>query len=101
MKSKSNYEKRLEYNNTYNRNNYRSFSMRLHNENEADLIEWIESQDSVKEYLLSLVRKDIEKSKKKEKKKRNHLKIRCYACMLHTQSSIKQNKKNVYEFYLS
>ena len=43
MKSKSNYEKRLEYNNTYNRNNYRSFSMRLHNENEADLIEWIES----------------------------------------------------------
>ena len=41
MKSKSNYEKRLEYNNTYNRNNYRSFSMRLHNENEADLIEWI------------------------------------------------------------
>lgn len=63
MKSKSNYEKRLEYNNTYNRNNYRSFSMRLHNENEADLIEWIESQDSVKEYLLSLVRKDIEKSK--------------------------------------
>lgn len=88
MKSKSNYEKRLEYNNTYNRNNYRSFSMRLHNENEADLIEWIESQDSVKEYLLSLVRKDIEKSKKKEKKrKRNHLKNRCYACMLHTQSS--------------
>ena len=39
-------------------------------ENEADLIEWIESQDSVKEYLLSLVRKDIEKSKKKEKKKK-------------------------------
>lgn len=68
MKSKSNYEKRLEYNNTYNRNNYRSFSMRLHNENEADLIEWIESQESVKEYLLSLVKKDIEKSKKKEKK---------------------------------
>ena len=58
MKSKSNYEKRLEYNNTYNRNNYRSFSMRLHNENEADLIEWIESQGSVKEYLLSLVKKD-------------------------------------------
>ena len=44
MKSKSNYEKRLEYNNTNNRKNYRSFSMRLHNENEGDLIEWIESQ---------------------------------------------------------
>lgn len=87
MKSKSNYEKRLEYNNTYNRNNYRSFSMRLHNENETDLIEWIESQDSVKEYLLSLVRKDIENLKRK-KRKRKHLINRCYACMLHTQLSI-------------
>ena len=76
MKSKSNYEKRLEYNNTYNRNNYRSFSMRLHNENEADLIEWIESQGSVKEYLLSLVKKDIEKSKKKEKKNKKKLSIK-------------------------
>ena len=34
------------------------------------IMEYSESQDSVKEYLLSLVRKDIEKSKKKEKKKK-------------------------------
>ena len=81
MKSKSNYEKRLEYNNTYNRNNYRSFSMRLHNENEADLIEWIESQGSVKEYLLSLVKKDIEKSKKKEKKNKKKSSKKQILCM--------------------
>ena len=66
---KEDYEKRLEYNNTYNRNNYRSFSMRLNNTKEEELIKWLESKDSVKEYLLSLVIKDMEKSQKKDSKK--------------------------------
>jgi hypothetical protein len=66
---KDDYEKRLEYNNTYNRNNYRSFSMRLNNTKEEELIKWLESKDSVKEYLLSLVIKDMEKSQKKDSKK--------------------------------
>lgn len=66
---KNDYEKRLEYNNTYNRNNYRSFSMRLNNTKEEELIKWLESKDSVKEYLLSLVIKDMEKSQKKDSKK--------------------------------
>ncbi len=70
MKDKNQeYKKRLDYNNTYNRNNYRSFSMRLHNTKEEEIIQWIESKDSVKEYLLSLVKKDMEKSKKKTNKK--------------------------------
>ena len=66
---KNDYEKRLEYNNTYNRNNYRSFSMRLNNTKEEELIKWLESKNSVKEYLLSLVIKDMEKSQKKDSKK--------------------------------
>ncbi len=66
----SSYDNKLEYNNTYNRNNYRSFSMRLNNKKEKDIIRWLESQDSLKDYLLSLITKDIEKSKKKEKKKK-------------------------------
>jgi hypothetical protein len=66
---KEDYEKRLEYNNTYNRNNYRSFSMRLNNTKEKELIKWLESKDSIKEYLLSLVIKDMEKSQKKDFKK--------------------------------
>ncbi len=70
MKDKNQeYKKRLDYNNTYNRNNYRSFSMRLHNTKEEEIIQWIESKDSVKDYLLSLVKKDMEKSKKKTNKK--------------------------------
>ena len=66
---KNDYEKRLDYNNTYNRNNYRSFSMRLNNTKEEELIKWLESKNSVKEYLLSLVIKDMEKSQKKDSKK--------------------------------
>ncbi len=66
---KTSYANKLEYNNTYNRNNYRSFSMRLNNEKEKDIIQWLESQDSLKDYLLSLVMKDMEKLQKKENKK--------------------------------
>ncbi len=66
---KTSYQNKLEYNNTYNRNNYRSFSMRLNHEKENNIIQWLESQDSLKEYLLSLVLKDMEKSQKKQNKK--------------------------------
>lgn len=72
-KKKTSYETRLEYNNTYNRNNYKSFSMRLNNNDETDLIDWLKSQDSTKEYLVSLIRKDMEKSSKK-RTRRNHKK---------------------------
>lgn len=72
-KKKTSYETRLEYNNTYNRNNYKSFSMRLNNNDEADLIDWLKSQDSTKEYLVSIIRKDMEKSSKK-RTRRNHKK---------------------------
>lgn len=68
-KKKTAYESRLEYNNTYNRNNYKSFSMRLNNNEEADLIDWLKSQDSTKEYLVSLIRKDMEKNSKKKSRR--------------------------------
>lgn len=68
-KKKTSYETRLEYNNTYNRNNYKSFSMRLNNNDEADLIDWLKSQDSTKEYLVSLIRKDMEKASKKRSRR--------------------------------
>lgn len=67
---KREYINKLEYNNTYNRNNYRSFSVRLNNQKEADVIEWLESQESLKQYLLSLIKQDMEMpSKKKDPKK--------------------------------
>lgn len=69
MAGKNQYKNKLEYNNTYNRNNYRSFSVRFNNKSETELIEWLEKQDSVKGYLTSLIQADIKKQAKKTKKK--------------------------------
>ena len=67
MPNKDQYQNKLEYKKTYNRNNYRSFSVRFNNKTETNIIEWLESQDSIKGYLTSLIEADI---KKQEKKKR-------------------------------
>ncbi len=63
MPKKSQYKKRLDYNNTYNRNNYRSFSIRFNNTKEADIINWIESKESVKQYIMELIVNDMKMNK--------------------------------------
>ena len=63
MPKKSQYKKRLDYNNTYNRNNYRSFSIRFNNTKEADIIDWIESKESVKQYIMDLIVNDMKMNK--------------------------------------
>lgn len=63
MPKKSQYKRILEYNNTYNRNNYRSFSVRFNNKSETDIIEWLEKKEFVKAYLTGLIRADMEASK--------------------------------------
>lgn len=64
MPKKTQYKKRLDYNNTYNRNNYRSFSIRFNNTKEADIIDWIESKESVKEYIMNLIVDDMKANNK-------------------------------------
>lgn len=61
------YQKKLEYNNAYNRENYRSFSIRYGKESEKKIINWLEKQDSVKGYITSLITADMEKSKAAKK----------------------------------
>ena len=61
------YQKKLEYNNAYNRENYRSFSIRYGKENEKKIIAWLEKQDSVKGYITGLIEADMEKSKAEKK----------------------------------
>ena len=56
---KTSYEKRLEYNNTYNREHYRSFSMRYDIEKEKDIITWLKKQPSVKAYITELIVNDM------------------------------------------
>ena len=67
MPNKNQYKNKLEYNNTYNRNNYRSFSVRFNNKTETGIIEWLESQESIKVYLTALIEADIKKQEKKKK----------------------------------
>ena len=67
-KKLSSYEKKLQYNNAYNREVYRSFSVRLDKKKEKRLISWLEKQPSLKHYLVELVEADMPKEKKKAKK---------------------------------
>ena len=75
-RTKSSYAKKLDYNNAYNREKYRSFSMRFNLDSEKDIIEWLQSKNGVKPYLEGLIRKDMAarkedapESKKKDKEK--------------------------------
>jgi hypothetical protein len=63
MAKNTQYQDKLQYNNTYNRNNYRSFSVRFNINNEADIIRWLEKQSGVKEYLSELIVADMKKKK--------------------------------------
>ncbi len=56
---KTSYEKRLEYNNNYNREHYRSFSMRYDVEKEKNIITWLKKQPSVKAYITALILNDM------------------------------------------
>ena len=49
----------LAYNNEYNRQNYRSFSIRMNREEEKHIINWLEKQKSLKKYIISLIEKDM------------------------------------------
>lgn len=67
---KSDYIKKLAYNNAYNRQNYKSFSIRLNRESESEMIDWLNDMPSVKEYLVHLIQKDMEREAKKKNKKK-------------------------------
>lgn len=63
MSRKTQYKRKLAYNNEYNRNNYRSFSVRFNVNGEADIIEWLEKKKGVKAYITSLIQNDMKQSR--------------------------------------
>lgn len=63
MPRKTPYKEKLDYNNAYNRSHYRSFSFRFNKDSEAEVIEWLESKESTKQYILSLITDDMKKNK--------------------------------------
>ena len=68
MSTKQQYKRKLEYNNTYNRNNYRSFAIRFNINTEQDIINWLENKEGVKAYIQSLIEEDMKKKKTTKKK---------------------------------
>ena len=63
MAKKSQYQHKLQYNNNYNRTNYRSFSVRFSINSEEDIIRWLEKKSGVKSYISDLITADMKKSK--------------------------------------
>ena len=57
---KKRYKARLSYTNQFNKENYKQISIRLSLDNESDIINWLDNFDSNKEYITSLIRKDME-----------------------------------------
>ena len=97
---KKSYAKKLEYNNAYNRQNYRSFSIRYNIEQEADIISWLESQKSLKKYISDLIMKDIqgeskeEKSRKKKRKRKIKTRIQKKVRKINLQKRRNQRNQN-------
>lgn len=63
---KERYKNKLRYNNKYNRLNYKNVSIRFHLEKDRDIIEWLENFDNNKDYISTIIRRDMhgEESKK-------------------------------------
>lgn len=45
---------------------YTQFQVRFHNENEADILEWLDQQENKRQYIISLIREDISKKQGKD-----------------------------------
>ena len=53
--------KKLEYNSRYNKEKYTSVSVRFNTQSEADILEHLAKQGSVKPYIADLIRKDMKR----------------------------------------
>lgn len=51
-------------NNRYKKENYRNLMLRVSKKYEADVIEKLESVDNIRQYVIRLIREDIEREKK-------------------------------------
>ena len=58
---KSTYDTMRKYRDDYVRDNYRMFNIKINRNKYPDIIEHMESQDNLVLYIVSLIRKDMEK----------------------------------------
>jgi hypothetical protein len=57
-------EKRKAYNIEYIRNYQRQFMLKVNRKTEPEMVEWLESQESVQTYLKQLILEDMNRKKK-------------------------------------
>ena len=55
------YKKYRRYQDSYNKENYRRFGIKLRKDSDKELIEWLESKDNVTHYLKQLIIADAHK----------------------------------------
>ena len=63
LSSKKRYKKKLEYNRDYNKRTYKSISIRLNQIKDVDVIKKLMMQESIKDYICKLVRRDLNETK--------------------------------------
>lgn len=56
-----------EYTKEYNKKKYTSISIRLNNEQDADLIKWLREQENLTEFLRRMLRSDMKASQRKHR----------------------------------
>ena len=61
--SKESFESYRNYQKQYNKEHYRQIIIRLNNETDKDLIEWLSSQSNLAGYIKKIAREDMEKQK--------------------------------------
>ena len=62
------YRARLDYNNAFNKENYKQIAIRLSTVNDADIIEFLSNFDSNKEIICIAIRKEMKRLKRSGKK---------------------------------
>lgn len=63
LSSKKRYQNKLEYNREYNKRTYKSISIRLNQIKDMDVIKKLMMQESIKDYICKLVRRDLNEIK--------------------------------------
>lgn len=62
---------RSDYNNQFNKENYKQLNIRFSLSKETELIEWLNNFDSPKEYIVTLIKRDIKNANRR--KRRNEI----------------------------
>lgn len=62
------YKSRIKATNKYNKKTYYNVSIRVRKDTQKDIIEWLDAQKSKNDYIINLIKKDMENHIYKDRK---------------------------------